>query len=105
MNPARQGMKHRSEARAEALAEARTELLTEMRTSAFAKTSADTTPDTKVSVREPETTHSQKPPTVLAFGMLRIPGVSSKAPLTLPKAVFATPSETVRNTSLRALCS
>lgn len=96
-------MKHRSEAQAEALAEARTEALTEMRTSAFAKTSADTTPDTKVSVREPETTHSQKPPTVLAFGMLRIPGVSSKAPLTLPKAVFVPPSETIWNLGERTV--
>jgi hypothetical protein len=68
-----------------------------MRTSASAKTSADTTPDTKVSVREPQMTHSQKPPTVLAFGMLRIPGVSSKAPLTLPVADFITPSETIRS--------
>ena len=40
---------------------------------------------------------------VLAFGMLRIPGVSPKAPLTLPKAVFATPSETLR-TGLSQVC-
>ena len=49
----------------------------------------------KVSVREPLLTHSQKPPMVLAFGMLRIPGVSSKAPLTLPKAVFVTPPKVI----------
>ena len=78
-------MKHRSEARAEALAEARPEAHTEKRKSAFANTSADTTPNTTVSVREPEMTHSQKPPSALSFGMLRIPGVSSKTPLTLPR--------------------
>lgn len=50
----------------------------------------------EVSVREPQMTHSQKPPMVLVIGMLRIPGVSSKAALTLPEAAFVPPSETVR---------
>lgn len=35
--------------------------------------------------------------------MLRIPGVSSKAPLTLPVAGFVTPSETIRNLTLQVL--
>ena len=40
---------------------------------------------------------------MFAFGMLRIPGVSSKAPLTLPVAGFVTPSETIRNLTLQVL--